>query len=170
MTQYWIWIDQSHFANWAVLPNVIGQFEIQYCVFGQATWNLRYTEEVQQDAGPDVIWRLADAAWLHSFRVWTLHCLYLGLYLDHAYLYLRLYLRGTVHCLLAYCLVNPRNWSLWWKLGGTAMKKPQVWSQLALYKHVIISFMAFWPLSDLLCHVRNAEILHCYRLLVTKHQ
>jgi len=44
------------------------------------------TEEVQQEAGPDVIWRLAHgwrgAAWLHSFRVWPSHCLYL----DHAYL------------------------------------------------------------------------------------
>jgi len=39
-------------------------------------------EEVQQEAGPDVIWRPADAAWLHSFRVWTSHCLYLGLYLE----------------------------------------------------------------------------------------
>ena len=58
------------------------------------------SEEVRQEAGPDVIWRPANAAWLHSFRVWTSHCLYLGLYLDYAYLYLRLYLRGTVHCLL----------------------------------------------------------------------
>jgi len=48
-----------------------------------------YIEEVWQEAGPDVIQRLADAAWLHSFHVWTLHCIYLGLYLDHAYLYLR---------------------------------------------------------------------------------
>ena len=71
-------------------------------------------EEVWQEAGPDVIWRVADATWLHSFRVRTSHCLYL----DHAYLYLRLYLRGTVHC-----LVNPKNWSLWWKLGGTTVKK-----------------------------------------------
>ena len=102
-------------------------------------------EEVRQEAGPDVIWRPADAAWLHSFRVWTSHCLYLGLYLDHAYLYLRLYLRGTVHCLLAYFLVNPKNWSPWWKLAGTAVKKPQVWSPLSLYRHVIISFMTFWP-------------------------
>jgi len=84
-------------------------------------------EEVRQEAGPDVIWWLADAARLHSFRVWTSHCLYLGLYLDDAYLYLRLYLRGTVHYLLAYCLMNPKNWSLWWKLRGTAVKKPQVW-------------------------------------------
>jgi len=38
-----------------------------------------------------------------------LHCLHLGLYLDDAYLYLRLYLRGTVHYLLAYCVVNPKN-------------------------------------------------------------
>ena len=67
-------------------------------------------------------------SWLHSFRVWTSHCVYLGLYLDHADLYLGLYLRGTVRCSLAYCLVNPKNWSLWWKLGGTAVKKPQVWS------------------------------------------
>ena len=29
--------------------------------------------------------------------------------LDYAYLYLRLYLRDTVHYLLAYCLVNPKN-------------------------------------------------------------
>jgi len=92
-----------------------------------------YAEEVRQEAGPDVIW----AAWLHSFHVWTSHCLYLGLYLGHDYLYLRLYLRGTVHCLLAYCLVNPKNWSLWWKLGGTAVKKPQVWSPLGLYRHMI---------------------------------
>ena len=99
------------------------------------------SEEVRQEAGPDVIWRLADAAWLHSFCVWTSHCLYL----DNAYLYLRLYLRGTVHYLLAYCLVNPKNWSLWWKLRGTAVKKPQVWSPLNLYRHVIISFMTFWP-------------------------
>ena len=63
----------------------------------------------------------------------------------YAYLYLRLYLRGTVHCLLAYCLVDPKNWSPWWKLGGTAVKKPQVWSPLGLYRHVIISFMTFWP-------------------------
>jgi len=84
---------------------------------------------------------MADAAWLHSFRVWTLHCLYL----DYAYPYLRLYIRGTVHCLLAYCLVNPKNWLLWWKLGGTAVKKPQVWPPLALYRHVIILFMTFWP-------------------------
>jgi len=41
-------------------------------------------EEVRQEAGPDVIWRLADAAWLHSFRVWTSHCIILCLYLDHA--------------------------------------------------------------------------------------
>ena len=75
-------------------------------------------EEVWQEAGPEVIWRLADAAWLHSFRVWTSHCPYL----DHAYLYLRFYLRATVHCLLAHCLVNPKNWSLWWKLWGTAVK------------------------------------------------
>ena len=73
------------------------------------------------------------------------HRLYLGLHLDHAYLYLRLYLRGTVQYLLAYCLVNPKNWSLWWKLRGTAVKKPQVWSPLSLYRHVIISFMTFWP-------------------------
>ena len=53
------------------------------------------SEEVRQEAGPDVIWRPVDAAWLHSIRVWTSHCLYLGLYLDYAYLYLRLYLRGT---------------------------------------------------------------------------
>jgi len=33
------------------------------------------TEEVRQEAGPDVIWRLADAAWLHSR---TSHCLYLS--------------------------------------------------------------------------------------------
>jgi len=30
-------------------------------------------EEVRQEAGPDVIWGQADAAWLHSFHVWTLH-------------------------------------------------------------------------------------------------
>jgi len=72
-------------------------------------------EEVWQKAGPDVIWRLADAAWLHSFHVWTSHCPYL----DHAYLHLHLYLRGTVHC-----LVNPKNWSLWWKLRGTTVKNP----------------------------------------------
>jgi len=88
---------------------------------------------------------MADAAWLHSFHVWTSHCLYLALYLDYAYPYLCLYLRGTVHCLLAYRLVNPKDWSLWWKLGGTAAKKPQVWSPLGLYRHVIISFMTFWP-------------------------
>jgi len=35
------------------------------------TYNI--SEEVRQEAGPDVIWRLADAAWLHSFRVWTSH-------------------------------------------------------------------------------------------------
>jgi len=63
----------------------------------------------------------------------------------YAYPYLRLYVRGTMHCLLAYCLVNPKNWSLWWKLRGTAVKKPQVWSPLGLYRHVIISFMTFWP-------------------------
>ena len=28
-------------------------------------------EEVRQEAGPDVIWRRADAAWLHSFRLHT---------------------------------------------------------------------------------------------------
>ena len=28
---------------------------------------------------------------------------------DQAYLYLHLYLRDTVHCLLAYCLVDPKN-------------------------------------------------------------
>ena len=33
------------------------------------------SEEVRQEAGPDVIWRLADAAWLHSCRVWSSHCL-----------------------------------------------------------------------------------------------
>jgi len=32
-----------------------------------------------------------------------------------------------------------------WKLGGAAVKKPQVWSPLGLYRHVIISFMTFWP-------------------------
>jgi len=37
-----MWIDQSHSANQTVLLNVIGQFEIQCCVFGQPTWNLRY--------------------------------------------------------------------------------------------------------------------------------
>ena len=84
---------------------------------------------------------MADAAWLHSFRVWTSHCLYLY----YAYPYLCLYVRGTVHCLLAYCVVNPKNWSLWWKLGGTAVKKPQVWSPLGWYRHVIILFMTFWP-------------------------
>ena len=30
------------FANQTVLLNVIGRFEIQYCIFGQATWNLQY--------------------------------------------------------------------------------------------------------------------------------
>ena len=102
---------------------------------------------------------MLHAAWLHSFRVWTSHCLYLGLYLDYAYLYLRLYLRGTVHCLLAYCLVNPKkNWSPWWKLGGTAVKKPQVWFPLSLYRHVIIHL---WPfdLSDLLwCRVYSIVV------------
>jgi len=114
-------------------------------------------EEVRQEAGPDVIWKLAhgaicmaDASWSHSFRVWTLQCLYLGL--DHAYLYLRLCLRDTVRCLLAYCLVNPKNWSLWWKLGGTVVKKPQVWSPLGLYRHVIISFMTFWPCQTSSAH------------------
>jgi len=34
-----IWIDQSHLANWTVWTNVIRQFEIQYCVFGQPTRN-----------------------------------------------------------------------------------------------------------------------------------
>ena len=38
------------------------------------------------------------------------------------------------------------------KAQGTAMKKPQVWSPLGLYRHVILSFMTYWPgtLSDLL--------------------
>ena len=31
------------------------------------------------------------------------------------------------------------------KARGTAVKKPQVWSPLGLYRHVIISFMTFWP-------------------------
>ena len=105
-------------------------------------------------------WRhgMADAAWLHSFCVWTSHCVYLCLYLDYAYPYLHLYVRGTVHCLLAYCRVNPKNWSLWWKLGGTAVKKPQVWSPLGLYRHVIISFMTFWP-----CRT-SSDCMHCTHL------
>jgi len=36
-------------------------------------------------------------------------CTQAWLYLDYVYLYLHLYLRGTVHCMLAYCLVNPKN-------------------------------------------------------------
>ena len=59
-------------------------------------------------------------------------------------------------CLLAYCLVNPKNWSPWWKLGGTAVKKPQVWSPLGLYRHVIISFMTFWP-----CRTSSGTKLIC---------
>jgi len=57
-------------------------------------------------------------------------------------------------------LVIPKNRSLRWKLGGTAVKKPLVWSPLGLYKHVIILFTTFWPYqisSDVthrsLCHV-----------------
>ena len=37
-------IDRSHLANWPVLPNVIGQFEMhlfQYCIFWTA--NLKFT-------------------------------------------------------------------------------------------------------------------------------
>ena len=45
-TQHWntVWIDQLHLANRTVLPDVIGQFEIQYCIFGQPTWNLQYSD------------------------------------------------------------------------------------------------------------------------------
>ena len=84
---------------------------------------------------------MADAAysaWLHSFRVWTSHCVYLGLYLDYAYPYLRLYVRGTLHCLLAYCLVNPKNWSLWWKLGV------QRWKGLRYDLHCIKACIGTW--------------------------
>ena len=35
-------LDESHSANQTVLLNVIGQFEIQYCIFGQPAWNLWY--------------------------------------------------------------------------------------------------------------------------------
>jgi len=41
---------------------------------------MNMAEEVRQKARPDVIWRLADAAWLHSHCVWTSHCIYLCLY------------------------------------------------------------------------------------------
>ena len=128
-----------------VLPIVL-------CICNKAI--MRYVslapKEVGQEAGPDVIWRLSDAAWLYSFRVWTSHCICL----DHAYLYLRLYLRGTVHCLLAYCQrIDHYDESS----GGTVVKKPQVWSPLALYRHVIISFMTFWPCrtSSGLAHQEN---------------
>ena len=59
---------------------------------------------------------------LYGQPTWNLRCL------DYAHPYLRLYVRGTVHCLFGYCLVNSKNWSLRWKLVGTAVKKPQVWS------------------------------------------
>jgi len=39
-------------------------------------------EDVQQEAGPEVIWRLDDAAWLHSFRVWTFALPILRLFLS----------------------------------------------------------------------------------------
>ena len=77
-------------------------------------------------------WRMAPWHGWCCMIAFLSHCLYLGLYLDYAYPYLRLYVRGTVYCLLAYCLVNPKNWSLWWKLGDTAVKKPRVWSQACI--------------------------------------
>jgi len=40
--------------------------KLWYAIYGILTMS----EEVRQEAGPDVIWRQADAAWLHSFRVW----------------------------------------------------------------------------------------------------
>jgi len=66
----------------------------------------------------NLIGRQADAAWLHSFVPELRTGLQLELWIMLLELASLPYLhRGTVHCLLAYCLVNPKNWSLWWKLG-----------------------------------------------------
>ena len=126
------------------------EYKTRYILQESSVW----AEEVQQEPTPDIIWR--QAAWCCVIAFLTLHWAssYYNYVIefyeqqnsqDQAYPYLCLYLRGTVHCLLAHCVVNPKNRSLWWKLGGTAVKKPQVWSPLGLYMHVTVSFMTFWP-------------------------
>jgi len=62
------------------------------------------------------------------------------------YLYLLLYLRGTVHCLFAYCLVNR---SLWWKLGYIGEKASGLISIKIVWAHDNLIY-DFLILSDLL--------------------
>ena len=95
------------------------------CIFG-VSWGGTKPEEVRQEAGPDVIWRLADAAWLHSFRVWTSHCIYLCLYLDHALP--TLIPQGYSALFVSILSGESKELITMMKARGTVVKKPQVWS------------------------------------------
>jgi len=81
----------------------------------------------------------------------------------YTYVYLRpclplptLVPQGYSAFLLAYCLVTPKNRSLWWKLGGTAAASGMI--SIGLYGNVIISFMTFWPCRTSFCAALAAAL------------
>ena len=83
---------------------------------------------------------------LHDCIPFVFELVYLGLYLDYAYPYLHLYIRGTLHLFVIILSGEPKELITMMKAQGYSGEKASVMNPLiyiGLYRHVIISFMTF---------------------------